>query len=56
MTDDRPATLIFSAHAADFAWRAGGAIASYASLRAKLKEVGVEYVDNPATTVSLPRA
>jgi 4-oxalomesaconate hydratase len=31
MTDDRPAILIFSAHAADFVWRAGGAIASYAS-------------------------
>jgi 4-oxalomesaconate hydratase len=28
---DSPAVLVFSAHAADFVWRAGGAIALYAS-------------------------
>jgi 4-oxalomesaconate hydratase len=31
MPDTRSAVLVFSAHAADFVWRAGGAIALYAS-------------------------
>ena len=31
MADEKPCVLVFSAHAADFVWRAGGAIALYAS-------------------------
>ena len=47
--------LVVSAHAADFVWRAGGAIAPYRAtgqlgldlhgLRAKLSELGVRTVD-----------
>ena len=40
---DVPTILVFSAHAADFVWRAGGAIALYASRGARVRILCLSY-------------
>jgi 4-oxalomesaconate hydratase len=41
--NDRPCVLVFSAHAADFVWRAGGAIALYASRGCRVRILCLSY-------------
>jgi 4-oxalomesaconate hydratase len=40
---DSPAVLVFSAHAADFVWRAGGAIALYTSRGSRVRILCLSY-------------
>jgi 4-oxalomesaconate hydratase len=40
---DNPTVLVFSAHAADFVWRAGGAIALYASRGSRVRILCLSY-------------
>ncbi len=40
---DAPSVLVFSAHAADFVWRAGGAIALYASRGCRVRILCLSY-------------
>ena len=40
---DTPTVLVFSAHAADFVWRAGGAIALYASRGRRVRILCLSY-------------
>ena len=40
---DRPCVLVFSAHAADFVWRAGGAIAVYAARGHRVRILCLSY-------------
>jgi 4-oxalomesaconate hydratase len=40
---DTPTVLVFSAHAADFVWRAGGAIALYASRGSRVRILCLSY-------------
>jgi 4-oxalomesaconate hydratase len=43
MDDDKPPILVVSAHAADFVWRAGGAIALYAERGHKVRVVCLSF-------------
>src|ERR1035438_5200413 len=43
MADEKKTVLVFSAHAADFVWRAGGAIALYADRGYRVRIICLSY-------------
>lgn len=43
MMSDQPCVFVFSAHAADFVWRAGGAIAAYAARGCRVRILCLSY-------------